>query len=191
MSYRGRARVALRRGSVLRGGSALVMSGIVALSISACAPPLPEPTPSATVSGFASEEEAFRAAEATYRAYIDALNEVDLADPATFEPVYALLVGDALASLRRDFSQMHADGWAVGGSTTLEHAEVARESSRRVVYLLVCTDVHGVTLTDRRGRSQVSPERPDVHSLTIKVVKQDSGWAISEIHGRSGAPRCA
>ncbi len=51
---------------------------------------------------FASEEEAFAAAEETYRAYVDALNQVDLSDPETFEAVYAWTTGDANADERKD-----------------------------------------------------------------------------------------
>jgi ABC-type oligopeptide transport system substrate-binding subunit len=52
----------------------------LALALTTACAPDPAPTPSPT--GFASQEEAFAAAEATYRAYVDALNAVDLADPA-------------------------------------------------------------------------------------------------------------
>ena len=54
---------------------------MLAVLMSGCAAdPSVEPTPTPT---FANEDEAFAAAEATYRAYVDALNQVDLADPAT------------------------------------------------------------------------------------------------------------
>ena len=66
---------------------------------------------------FTSEADAFAAAEETYRAYVDALNQVDLSDPETFEDVYAWTTGDANADARETFSQMHADGWTVQGDT--------------------------------------------------------------------------
>ncbi|HOQ22628.1 MAG TPA: hypothetical protein PLN62_09415, partial [Microbacterium sp.] len=63
-----------------------VGAALLALAlVTGCAP---EPAPTPTPTGFASDDEAFAAAEATYRAYVDALNAVDLSDPATFEPVY-------------------------------------------------------------------------------------------------------
>ena len=72
--------------------AALVMSALVG-----CGTPTDpaEPTPV-----FTSEEQAFAAAEETYRAYVDALNQVDLSDPATFEPVFALTTGEANAVRR-------------------------------------------------------------------------------------------
>ena len=136
------------------------MSGIVALSISACAPPLPEPTPSTTVSGFASEEEAFRAAEATYRAYIDALNDVDLADPATFEPVYAWLIGDALAGSKESFSRMHAEKLSVSGDSSVPRVE-PRVAGREEVVVDACLDVSDVKLVNASGQSVVSQTRED------------------------------
>ncbi len=64
----------------------------------------PDPAPSPTGPAFATEEEAFAAAEETYRAYVDALNQVDLSDPETFEAVYAWTTGDANASERKTLS---------------------------------------------------------------------------------------
>ncbi len=59
-----------------------------------------EPRASTPAPLFSSEAEAFAAAEATYRAYVDALNQVDLSDPETFEAVYAWTTGDANATDR-------------------------------------------------------------------------------------------
>ena len=67
--------------------TAAALGALLMLTLAGCTTPEPtDPTPTPT-SAFASEEEAFAAAEATYRAYVDALNEVDLSDPETFEPV--------------------------------------------------------------------------------------------------------
>ena len=79
-----------------------------------------EPAPSPTAPVFSSEEEAFAAAEQTYRAYVEALNQVDLSDPATFEAVYAWTTGAANAGARESFSTMHADGWVVVGDSVVE-----------------------------------------------------------------------
>ena len=70
---------------------------------------------------FATEEEAFAAAEETYREYVDALNQVDLSDPETFEAVYAWTTGDANAKERERSSQPGCTptGLAVLGSTAV------------------------------------------------------------------------
>ncbi len=83
-------------------------SALAAALLSGCTG---EPAPVVSTPSFATEDEAFAAAEQTYRNYVDALNQVDLSDPATFEPVYAWTTGDANARARETFSQMHADGW--------------------------------------------------------------------------------
>jgi hypothetical protein len=163
---------------------------LIASACTASATPTPAPTRSATVSGFASEEEAFQAAEDTYRAYIDALNRVDLADPATFEPVYALTTGDASAAVHQDFAQMHADGWVVKGTSVLQSIDVDERSSTDRVYLLVCTDVRRVTLVDGSGDSQVSSDRADVHSLTIEMISNDERWSVDRIRSRAGDDSC-
>src|SRR5690349_10893189 len=93
----------------------ILICGLLAIALTGCAsPPDATPTP-----GFASEAEAFAAAEKTYRAYVDALNEVDLSDPDTFEAVYSWTTGEANAGERKTLSQMYADGWEVEGQTRL------------------------------------------------------------------------
>ncbi len=79
---------------IRRAAAALVLA--LALGMTTACQPEPAPSPSAPV--FANEEEAFAAAEETYRAYVDALNQVDLSDPETFEAVYAWTTGEANAS---------------------------------------------------------------------------------------------
>ncbi len=79
---------------MFRRSAAVVVALAVTLGATACQP---EPTPTPTGPAFASEDEAFAAAEETYRAYVDALNQVDLSDPETFEAVYAWTTGEANA----------------------------------------------------------------------------------------------
>jgi hypothetical protein len=127
--------------------------------------PAPTPTPSPTAA-FASEEEAFAAAEETYRAYIDASNAVDLRDPATFESVSKHTVGEYRADEREQLSQMSAEGYTRSGSIVVrEFAGV--EWSRDVIRAHTCEDVSGVGLTDEAGNSVVSADRPDRYALDI------------------------
>lgn len=157
---------------------------------SGCLPqPAPEPSPA-----FSSEAEAFAAAEETYRAYVDALNQVDLSDPETFEEVYAWTTGDANAGARESFSQMHADGWTVDGETQIQLAEPRDwiELSGSIA-LDVCLDVSRVALTDPAGESVVSGDRKDVQSMLVELTVAESsptGLLISNIDGREGSPEC-
>lgn len=166
-------------------------AGLVLGALTGCTPPpAPEPTPT-----FAGEEEAFAAAEATYRAYVDALNAVDLSDPETFEDVYAWTTGDANAGIRKSFSEMHADGLTVSGTTvaTLIQPRQAGGAGNESVELAVCLDVSDVRLTDAAGASAVAPDRPDVQSMSV-VMRRDertsTGWVVASIQGRDGEPTC-
>ena len=170
--------------------AALAALALVATMTSGClAQPAPEPTPA-----FSSEKEAFAAAEATYRAYVDALNEVDLSDPATFEGVYAWTTGDANAGARESFSQMHADGWTVAGETRVQLAEPRSWSAEdELIQLDICLDVSAVTLLNSGGISVVETDRRDVQSMAAQMTyapDSATGLRISLINGREGAPAC-
>lgn len=133
----------------------------------------PEPTPSPSGPVFANEDEAFAAAEETYRAYVDALNQVDLSDPETFEAVYAWTTGEANANERKTLTQMHADGWQVSGSTAISgfHGQTAELKTPAGVEAIVCSDVTKVSVIDANGQSMVSDERPDVYALSVEFIE--------------------
>ncbi|GAB2691918.1 hypothetical protein BKA24_002289 [Microbacterium marinum] len=150
----------------------ILVACLAAFSLSACAPPAPEPSPTAT--GFASEEEAFAAAEETYRAYVDALNDVDLADPQTFEPLFALTTGELNDLDRRTFSEMHAAGQSVSGETRILAINGLRSDGNEVD-IESCIDVSNVDVRDANGTSLVSADRPDRQLETISLVRNEAG----------------
>lgn len=169
----------------------ILVACLAAFSLSACAPPAPEPSPTPT--GFASEEEAFAAAEETYRAYVDALNDVDLADPETFEPVYALLSGDANDQERKTLSGYHAEGWQVEGSSrVVELARLSWDASTGIATLGSCVDVSAVEVLDESGDSVVDSERRDIQSvlITLEAPLDAEKFKISALTGRDGEPEC-
>lgn len=167
--------MALRmRRPLLAAGAALL-----ALTLATACSPTPAPTPSPT--GFASEEEAFAAAEATYRAYVDALNNVDLADPATFEPVYALLSGSALSSSKRTLSTLHADGYHRSGDTDFGQTVLkSADIENRRITISLCLDVSQVDVTDSAGSSVVSDDRLDIQPLDVTLVGPPGHLLIDE-----------
>ena len=173
--------------------TAAVLSGLLVLGLAGCTTPGPaEPTPTPA---FSSDEEAFAAAEETYRAYVDALNQVDLSDPETFEAVFDLTTGQANSDFRKSFSAMHADGMTVSGDTSAPVVEpLGKESGEpSTIQLAVCLDVSGVEVTDSSGASAVDPNRVDVQSLLITMSsapQSEFGWLIAEIDGREGEPTC-
>ncbi|WP_350352065.1 hypothetical protein ABS642_01970 [Microbacterium sp. A8/3-1] len=143
---------------------ALVLTSALVMGCS----PAPEPTPTPTAA-FASEEEAFAAAEETYRAYIDAFNEVDLGDPNTFEPVFIFTTGDYLKLEREDLSAMHARGDIRGG--TIEVIEFSPQTYKgSEVTARVCTDVGSTTFTDSEGVSLVPADRPSRVALDLTFI---------------------
>ncbi|QNA92892.1 MULTISPECIES: hypothetical protein [unclassified Microbacterium] len=153
----------------------------VVLLLAGCAPdPAPTPTPA-----FASEEEAFAAAEATYRAYTDALNDVDYADPETFEPVYLLLSDTAAKSTRLAFSEFHAKGITSTGDTRFYlFSGVSADLAQGVIDANVCVDVSRVAVVDATGASIVSAERPPQQPMGVTFVAHSKAdnLTISALH---------
>lgn len=157
----------------------------VTLSVSGCATPTQDPTPNPT--GFASEAEAFAAAEATYRAYIDASNAVDTGDPRTFTAVFDTTGGDLNASARESLSEMHANRTVVTGESTYFNAALV-EWSPPTASIAVCLDVSDVGVTDAEGRSLVSPDRPPIQSIAVDIDLRE--MKVMEIRPSGLAGRC-
>lgn len=176
----------------LRTARTALALALAATALAGCTPQ-PAPTPSPTA-GFATEDEAFAAAEETYRAYVDALNAVDLSDPETFEDVYAWTTGDANSEFRRTFSEMHANGWTVSGLSEVQIVEGTEWSpSDGQSSLAICIDVSAVELVDSSGSSVVDADRPDVQSMRVDLQETPgsaTGWLISSLSGREGEPTC-
>ncbi|AZS40202.1 hypothetical protein CVS54_01526 [Microbacterium oxydans] len=143
--------------------------------LAGCTPsPAPTPTPTAV---FASEEEAFAAAEETYRAFTARLNEVDLANPTTFEPLFELSSGEFEAADRKAYSAMHADDFTLEGETKILSFEgTSAVEPFQTVSAKVCLDVSAVTVTDAAGVSRVDPGRPNVYGLDIVFVASSSSF---------------
>lgn len=148
----------------------LTTLGVLALAASALSgcTPAPEPTPTAA---FASEDEAFAAAEEVYRAYYDAFNSVDLSDPETFEPLFALSSGDFEAADKETLSELHAEELAFKGRMTVAKFEgLKSEPPYEVVIAVACVDVSQSDVVDAQGVSVASPTRPDMNPLRITFV---------------------
>jgi hypothetical protein len=150
------------------------------------------PEPADSTPAFASDDEAFAAAEETYRAYVDALNEVDLSDPETFEPVFAWTTGELNAEDRETLTSMHADDLTVVGDSVVARVKGSRvEDSGKRVLMDVCLDVSGVDVRDPAGESVVQSGRSPVQALQITLIREgsDSPLVLSSIMSReSGLP---
>lgn len=140
---------------------------MIAVMLTGCAPtPTPTPTPTAP---FASEEEAFAAAEETYRAYTDATNRTDLDDPKTFAPVYDWLVGEALTAAIENYGEFHAAKITRTGASTFDTFDPTKYSPTRITVRL-CLDVSNVELFDATGASAVPVDRPPRRPIEVEFV---------------------
>ncbi|GAA1671989.1 hypothetical protein [Microbacterium lacus] len=164
---------------MFRRSAAVVVALAVTLGATACQP---EPTPTPTGPAFASEDEAFAAAEETYRAYVDALNQVDLSDPETFEAVYAWTTGEANAGARKSFSEMHAEGWTVSGVSAFDGftpSAFSPSTPTSIVTAEVCLDVSNVDVTDASGQSVVPESRKDRQPAIVTFAAADSATSLA------------
>ena len=150
---------------------------VTLLLLVSCTPePAPTPTPTPA---FASEEEAFAAAEATYREFTARLNEVDTTDPETFEPLFDLSSGEFEKADRAAYSAMHANQVSVQGETKIiSFAGKASTPPFTSIQANVCLDVSAVSVEDSEGNSRVDDDRPDVYALAITFVTEEGYLTI-------------
>lgn len=171
--------------------TATALAALLVLALAGCT--TPEPTDPTPTPAFSSEEEAFAAAEATYRAYVDALNQVDLSDPETFEDLYGWTVGELNASDRKQFSEWHAQELTKAGEAKVQTvAEERYDPESGEVVIDACYDVSGVDILNTKGESVVSSERPDQQPLAITLTPSSdsaTGLAIMSI-ATSGEATC-
>lgn len=173
-----------------RIGAVATMLALLGAQLVGCAPE-PAPTPSPTPA-FASEEEAFAAAEEVYRAYNDALNAIDPARPATFEPLFVLTSGEFEAADRENFSVMQAEGHVISGDArVLSFAGVSASHLLDRVAATVCLDVSAVKVTDAHGASLVAPNRPDVYALSVELIAGTANSLTIDSSHRVGDQECA
>ncbi|MFD5215978.1 hypothetical protein [Microbacterium sp. NPDC058345] len=149
-------------------------AGMLALGMLAGCTPTPEPDPTPTETAlFSSEEEAFAAAEETYRAYTDAVNATDLSDLSTIEPVYALLTDPAEAASRKNYSLYHAESVTRTGMTSFDRFTPFSYEDE-LVTARVCLDVSEVDLLNAEGVSIVPAGRSPRQAIELEMVPGDS-----------------
>ncbi|WP_284529535.1 hypothetical protein [Microbacterium sp. T2.11-28] len=156
----------------------------VAVALIGCAPD-PTPTPLPTATGFASEAEAFAAAEATYRAYVDAVN-ARRADQRAPDPVSYLSGAARKSSLeaRRRFS---AEGIRLVGKTSVTDV-IGLTSTHDEATIQVCVDSSGTRLLDSRGVDITPAERSPSGSLEIDLAWRADRFFI--VDSRESSASC-
>ncbi len=169
----------------------MAVAGLLIGMLSACTPeakPTPEPTKTAA---FATDEEAFAAAEETYRAYVDALNASDLRRPESFDPVYVLLTGSALDAERESVSKYQAAELSRTGESTFDQF-TPLEAEDDTVTANLCIDVSAVQLSYPDGSSALPPDRVtrDGRKVTFVRGQSPTGLRISSNHAPEGDFAC-
>jgi hypothetical protein len=141
--------------------------------LAACTPQ-PEPAPKPTKTAlFSSDAEAFKAAEETYAEYLTALNETDLSDARTFEPVYDWLTDTALASEKKSLSTYHAEKLHRTGLTDFD-AFTPLSYADNVVIAHLCLDVSSVDLLSENNESLLQPDRATRRAMKVTFVEGDT-----------------
>lgn len=176
--YRGRMTNRTRTAAALAGS--LVAFGM----LSACAPqPEPEPEPTAV---FASEEEAFKAAEETYRAYNKAYDAIRYEEPSTFEAINQFLGSDMQAEDRKAISERRAEGVTRSGELAVVWFR-GESFEDGTVLATACNDISGIDVKDSTGASLVSPSRTPRHAVKLTFTVHDDSVRLEEVIGAQEA----
>lgn len=159
---------------------------LAATMLAGCAPEA-EPTPTAA---FASEEEAFAAAEETYRAYNDAVNEQreneSAQDPQEF------LTGLALESDINSTRMFEENGVQIVGpglvpSITGTNADLTGNPTQ--VTVQVCLDVSETQVVNSDGADVTPPDRENIFTLDVEFILVRGELLISNSI-ESGEDKC-
>ncbi|SFS03533.1 hypothetical protein SAMN04487846_1681 [Microbacterium sp. cf046] len=130
----------------------------------------PEPSPSPSAPAFANEDEAFAAAEETYRAYVDALNQ-RRSDPTSQPDPQEFLTGQALEVDIATQQQLDQAGLSVVGSTDVTSiSPKSADPELGDVRLEVCLDSTGTRVLDESGHDVTAADRQPVSLLTVDFV---------------------
>lgn len=148
---------------------------VIAAALSGCAP-APEPTPTASPV-FASEEEAFAAAEEVYREYNEAGN-ARIAGESSPDP-QDFLIGEALEADIDGLRLFDEQGIHLSGTASV--GEVAGISvTTATVLASVCIIATDVRVIDSAGADVTPAERPESSLLHVIFTEVDGDLFISK-----------
>lgn len=157
---------------------AALAAGAVALTMMTACAPEPVTVPSPTPTGFASEQEAFAAAEATYRAYIDAVNARRENAHSTPDPT-DFLTGSAYND-EIDTDRLIAErGWVLSGNTEVSSASGASFAADEVE-MTFCLDASATRVLDANGTDVTPRDRTEVLGVRVVLRYIDTRLVISE-----------
>jgi len=145
-----------------------MLTGVAAALFAGCSPqpqPTFTPTPAPAPTAFASDEEAFAAAEATYRAYVDAVNARRAGHPRP-NPA-ELLTGEALRSEADTLAFLERRQLRILGETSISSFVSSRRTTAGVS-LVVCLDGSKTKVVDAGGEDVTPTTRVAVSALEVE-----------------------
>lgn len=150
------------------------------LTATGCVGAPPAETPSPSFTGFATEDEAFAAAEAVYERYIESGNmaregRVD-ADPTSY------LTGAALDEELSGQRRLTSEGLTLSGPTLFVGYD-AISSVDGVVDILVCHDQSQVRVLDASGNDVTPDGRSDTAAYEVTLRSEDGALKIASLEG--------
>lgn len=156
----------------------LALLALVASGLSACTP-APEPTPAPTAA-FASEEEAFAAAEEVYREYNDAGNA--RRDGRAEPNPHDFLIGTALEGDIDALNQLESAGMHLVGDVGVtsfipQSSKIEGDDVR--VEAVVCLDASDTRVVDDEGTDVTPVDRAGVVAQSVTFIGIDGVLKIS------------
>ncbi|MGZ0711014.1 hypothetical protein ACWPKO_22075 (plasmid) [Coraliomargarita sp. W4R53] len=138
--------------------------------------PASAPTPT---SAFASDEEAFAAAEKTYRAYVDALNARNDSAQSSPDPA-SFLIADALESHFETVRAFEEAKISTTGSSQIVDVHQIDVGVNGTISLEVCLDVSATSIVDATDADQTPVDRDERLLLLTEFVDLGSNLVISK-----------
>jgi hypothetical protein len=162
----------------VRNRALAVIGTALLLALAGCTTPEPAtPTPTAA---FSSEEEAFAAAEETYRAYVDATNSRRV-DPSAQPSPFDFLTGDALESdIDAETLQRQHGLQIVGPTFVVDVRGLDYASPTGSVRISVCIDVAQARVVDESGNDVTPDDRADRAMLDVGLVSAGDALLIED-----------
>ena len=151
--------------------------GAVVVAVALATGCTPEPAPSPTPTGFASDAEAFAAAEATYRAYIDAVNA--RRDDASSLPAPSdFLTGDAFSDEIETDQLLEDRGWHIVGHTTVSSV-IPDSRSGADIMMSFCLDASDTAVRDVDDNDVTPTDRAQVLGVDVTITAVGSALLIA------------
>jgi hypothetical protein len=159
---------------------AVTVAGMLLLAGCGGGDPIPTlpPTPTATPI-FASEEEAFAAAEDAYAAYREMSDRISAEGGASPERITAFVTETRLTDELRGFATLREAGLRIEGEASFEVLSVQKYEELGIdaeVVFYACSDLSGSRVLDETGRDVTPTDRQD--RLMLEVVLRTVNGAL-------------